>query len=117
LSNIGFPQFQQSTQPKEAVKTEQPEVPSTQAPTPTQQNDTQTKDKLGISASDIYPDIFGDQPDTNEADLVNRYLNSAEGQLFLERQNLTGMTNEAKSEALKTELEGKYKADLDKLEE
>lgn len=110
------------------VKTaETPKAPSQPAPsgsgmasTPEnfQTNDTSTKEATGISAASIYPDIFGEKDkDLTEGDFINRWLNSSEGQLFLERQNLKGMTEEAKAETLKKELESKYKSEKESLEQ
>lgn len=82
---------------------------------PSQNLDTTTKTNSGISASTLYPDIFKES-NPSEADLVNQYLNSAEGQLFMDKQNLKSMTDDAKAEATKQELEAKYKAEKETLE-
>lgn len=100
-----------------------PSVQSTTAPgmaTPdtSKQTDSETLNATGLSAASIYPDVFGDKTtDVNEADYINRWLSSAEGKLFLDRQNLVATTNEAKAEALKKELESKYKSEKESLEQ
>ncbi len=93
--------------------------PSTQTSvTTSQSNDTQTKDSLGISASDLYPDIFGDKSASNasEADLINEWLNSSEGQLFIDRQKLKGMDAETAALEAKQKLEATYASDKTTLE-
>lgn len=96
-----------------------PEARIEQADTVEAQNvDTQTKRDLGVSASDIYPDIFGAGiAGAGEADLVNQWLESPEGRLFAERQNLRGMTMEAKAEASKAALEARYESERATLEQ
>ena len=92
------------------------------APTPTvtatpQQADTNTqKTTGGVSASTLYPDVFT-QSDPGEADVVNSWINSSEGQLFLEKQKLAGMNAEAIADSAKAELEAKYKQEVDTLTE
>ncbi len=90
-------------------------TPATTTPAVThQQTDTQTQQALGISASSIYSDASSDP---GESDLVNGFLNSPEGQLFLDRQKLAGMNAEAIAESTKAALEAKYKQEKDTLEE
>jgi hypothetical protein len=47
---------------------------------------------------------------------VNEYLNSAEGKLELERQELENMTAQAKAERTKEQLESKYQSEKESLE-
>lgn len=78
--------------------------------------DTQTGQSTGgVSASTIYPGLTDEDP--KESDLVNTWLNSAEGKLFLDRQELAGMNAEAKAESAKAELEAKYESEKSSLEE
>lgn len=53
----------------------------------------------------------------SEADLLKEYMDSPEFKLFSDKQNLANMTDEAKAEALKAELETKYASDKASLEE
>jgi len=84
---------------------------------PAQKNDIQVKEEVGISASDIYPDIFGQNADPNEADLVNTWLKSPEGQLFLDKQAQKGADEAATAAAAKQALNAKYKTDKTTLEQ
>lgn len=77
--------------------------------------DATTKQESGVSASSLYPEVLNEDP--NEADYVNDWLKSPEGKLFLERQEVQGLTEKAKADALKEELESKYQSDKDKLEQ
>lgn len=103
--------------------TQQPATPSVSPASgtgtvaiPEQERDTQTQQTTGgISASTIFPDIFTEST-PSEAELINSYLESPEGQLFLERQKLNGMNLEAAAESAKAELESKYQSDLETLE-
>lgn len=93
--------------------------PATQAPkaqTPSEQVDITTKETVGLSASDIYPDIFGDTT-PSEGDLLNKFLNSPEAaNLFTDAKN-KNLSTEAKAEALKQAAETKYEADRTALED
>lgn len=77
-----------------------------------QERDTQTKSELGFSASDV----LGSQSSRSESDLVNDYLSSAEGKLFLEKQELSNLTASAKAASAKAELESKFASDKESLE-
>lgn len=130
LQQAGVPAYNQPapapkatpTQTTQKTTTQAPQTPSVQQPsTPkvqaSQQRDTTVKQTTGgISASTLYPDIF-DNDEPSEAELVNSWLDSAEGKIFLERQNLAGMNAEAKAEAAKQELEAKYKSEKKTLEQ
>lgn len=102
-----------------------PATPTAQQATTTQSPsktvDTTTAQTTGgISASSIYPDIFGKSgnspSNSSEADVVNTWLNSAEGQAFINRQNIKEMNATAKNEAVKAELEAKFASDKATLE-
>lgn len=97
----------------ETGKTEVAQTPEVQQ---AQAVDESTKSSVGLSASDLYPDIFGAST-PSEAELINQYLNSAEGKLFLERQDLSQLDAEAKAEATKAALEAKYQSELSSLDE
>jgi len=84
--------------------------------TPAQKVNMETKAETGISASDIYPDIFGDESDPNEADLVNQWLKSPEGQLFLDKQSKKQSDEFATAAAAKQALDAKYRTDKTTLE-
>jgi len=121
LNQAGFGERPKITRPKNYL-TPAPTAPTTttaQTGTPEQKSqavDTSTAQATGgISASSIYPDIFTEKTG-GEADVVNTWLNSAEGQAFISRQKLSSMSDEAKAEATKKELETKYAADKATLE-
>ncbi len=113
-------------EPKMAQTPQTPAPASTPTQTPTlagtssksQETDATTKNLTGVSASTLYPGMFGDTAGgQSEADLVNEYLNSPEGKIFLDRQNLKADTQQGKDEATKQALEAKYAADKTKLEQ
>lgn len=79
------------------------------------QTDASTKANVGVSANDVIPGVADEDPD--ESDYVNMWLQSPAGKLFLERQEIQGLSDKAKADALKQELETKYESDKDKLEE
>lgn len=82
------------------------------------QRDQQTAQQTGgVSASSLFPELADSEESASESDLINDWINSAEGQQFLKRQN-DEMTGElAKTEALKQELEMKYAAEKATLEQ
>lgn len=75
--------------------------------------DQQTKQNVGISASEI----LGSDTTPDEEDLVNDWLSSPEGKLFLDRQELKDLDARSVREAAKAELEANYEADRAKLEQ
>ncbi len=97
----------------------QAQAPASPQAAQAQATDTSTARATGgISASSLYPDIFKSNDSTGtESDVVNTWLNSAEGQAFLNRQNIKSLTAEAKNQAVKAELESKYASDKTTLED
>ena len=86
-------------------------TPTTPAETTTAQRDADILSRYGISASSLIPDY-----NPSEADLVNDYLESAEGQLLIDRLELQGLDAEAASEEAKQELNAKYESEREALE-
>lgn len=80
--------------------------------------DANTKATTGVSASDLFPGLFSSNSTAtkSEAELVNDWLTSPEGKLFLDKQNLTAKSELAKAEATKQELEAKYAQEKTSLE-
>ncbi len=118
------PAFAQPATPAPAAAPAANVAPDTSAtaPNPAQTTDTSTASATGgISASSIYPGIFGSSnssaANAGEADVVNTWLNSAEGQAFVNRQDIKELTATAKNQAIKQQLESKYEADKTTLEE
>ncbi len=96
--------------------TPQPKIQTptpTPTPTPTNKDADVVKVTGGISANSLFPDT----KDEGEADVVNTWLTSAEGQAFLNRQENKLLDEEAKSEATKAAFEAKYAGDVQNLEE
>lgn len=76
------------------------------------QYDAQTSATYGISASDIVPDF-----NPSEADLINDYLSSQDGQNLMDRVRLGELDSEAAKEEARAALETKYASDFKKTEE
>jgi hypothetical protein len=76
-----------------------------------QQLDAQTKTNTGVSASTIEPNA-----DVSETDLINEWINSAEGDLFMDRREFMTLTEMEKAKATKEALEAKYQSDLESLD-
>lgn len=93
--------------------TTSPNVPDVANPeTPIGQRDAAMQQQFGVSASTI----LGEYTPPSEAELVNEYLNSTEGQLLLEKQELQNQNAYAKAEAAKDALETKYAQEKESLE-
>jgi len=96
-----------------ATGTQSPDTPAAVNPeTTTGQQDSETFNQLGISASTI----LGEYTPPSEASLVNEFLNSSEGKLLLEKQELNNQTALAKAETAKQALETKYASEKESLE-
>lgn len=95
---------QQGGQPSNTPAITNPETPSGK-------RDAQTQQNYGISASTI----LGQYTPPNEADLVNEYLNSAEGKLMMEKLELDNQSALAKAEATKEALEQKHASEKESL--
>lgn len=77
-----------------------------------QKADEATIAATGTAASVIQPDAT-----PGEADVVNQWLNSPEGKLFVDKQNADDLTDTAVSAAAKAALEAKYEGDKAQLEQ
>ena len=97
------------------------ELPPTEEETAVQTaqtTDAQTQTDTGLSASKLYPEIFGEGvAGASEADLVNQWLESNEGRIFMEREDLRQLSDEAKAEQAKAQLEAKYETERASLEQ
>lgn len=77
-----------------------------------EQIDVTTKGAVGISASDLIPDLPGD-----ESDLINNYFNSSEGRLAIDRAQLKGLTLSVAADQARQELESKYATERKQVED
>lgn len=68
------------------------------------QRDEATKQELGISSSDLYPE--GES--VGEADMINQWLDSSEGRAALQRQRMENMSAEAEAEQMRNEVESQF---------
>jgi len=132
LNMLGYPQIGTPPSSLSIVQGSTPPASNTPAKPPAeqppevnpnkdyyQQKDDQTKDNTGgVSGSTILPDANINDPNSgSEIDAVNTWLNSSEGQAFLNRQEIKNSNEVAKADATKAALEEKFAADKSTLEQ
>ena len=76
------------------------------------QRDEATKQELGVSSSDLYPE--GES--VGEADMINQWLDSSEGRAALQRQRMENMSAEAEAEQMRNEVESQFAEDKRQME-